>query len=50
MGKNGDSVDIENLKTFYLAITASTLTGLKITLGLTLEIMNFLHNECNYEY
>lgn len=35
---------------FFFAITPSTLTGLKISLGATLELIDFLHNECNYDY
>ncbi|XP_044576596.1 integrator complex subunit 7 homolog isoform X2 [Cotesia glomerata] len=48
--KNGDSVDLEKMKSFYLSITASTLTGLKISLGSTLELIDFLHSKCNYDY
>ncbi|KAK0169382.1 hypothetical protein PV327_011608, partial [Microctonus hyperodae] len=35
---------------FVFAITTSTLTGFKISLGATLELMEFLHTECNYSY
>ncbi|KAI4476204.1 hypothetical protein M0804_013790 [Polistes exclamans] len=35
---------------FFFAITPSTLTGLKISLGVTLELMEFLNTECNYNY
>ncbi|XP_057341611.1 uncharacterized protein LOC130678434 isoform X1 [Microplitis mediator] len=35
---------------FDFAITSSTLSGLKISLGATLELVEFLHTECNYDY
>lgn len=37
------------LKLFFV-ITSSTLTGLKISLGAALELVEFLHTECNYDY
>ncbi|XP_044595407.1 uncharacterized protein LOC123272579 isoform X2 [Cotesia glomerata] len=46
-----ESLDEDQLPgKFFFAITPSTLTGLKISLGATLELIDFLHNECNYDY
>ncbi|XP_015189556.1 PREDICTED: uncharacterized protein LOC107073429 [Polistes dominula] len=34
----------------YLAITKSTLTGFKITLRGTIDLLNFLHEKSNFDY
>ncbi|XP_053593973.1 uncharacterized protein LOC103578257 isoform X1 [Microplitis demolitor] len=35
---------------FEFPITNSTLTGFKVTLGTTLELLEFSHDKCNYDY
>ncbi|XP_044594965.1 putative mediator of RNA polymerase II transcription subunit 24 isoform X1 [Cotesia glomerata] len=43
--------DFDNFEeNFEFPITTSTLTGFKVTLGTTLELLEFLHDKCNYDY
>ncbi|XP_074096837.1 uncharacterized protein LOC141526015 isoform X2 [Cotesia typhae] len=48
--KNSDADDYNTDEEFNFPITASTLSGFKVTLGTTLELSEFLHNKCNYSY
>ncbi|XP_057324072.1 uncharacterized protein LOC130666811 isoform X1 [Microplitis mediator] len=48
--KTTNDFDDMNSDDFFFAITASTLSGLLISLQSTLELLDFLHDKCGYSY